>query len=54
MTVSGFSPQLRAICYRAESRSTILLLLLFARNERDDLTQARKAALRRIVEAEYP
>jgi len=44
----------RTIDYWAQSRSTILLLFLFAKNERDDLTTDQKATLRRIVEAEYP
>lgn len=44
----------RTIYYWAESRSTILLLFVFAKNERDELTQDQKAALRRIVEAEFP
>lgn len=44
----------RTIYYWSESRSTIPLLFLFARNERDDLTQDQRTALRRIVEAEFP
>jgi hypothetical protein len=44
----------RTIYYWAQSRSTILLLFLFAKNERDDLTPDQRAALKRIVEAEYP
>lgn len=44
----------RTIYYWAESRATVLLLFLFAKNERDDLTPDQRTALRRIVEAEYP
>jgi len=44
----------RTIYFWARSRSTVLLLFLFAKNERDDLTMDQRAALRKLVEAEYP
>lgn len=44
----------RTIYYWARSRSTILLLFLFAKNERADLTTAQRASLRKLVETEYP
>jgi hypothetical protein len=44
----------RVIYYwHAESRQ-VLMLFVFAKNERDDLTAAQRRALRRIVETEYP
>jgi hypothetical protein len=44
----------RTIYFWAQGPSTILLLYIFAKNERDDLSAAQRAALRKIVEAEYP
>jgi mRNA-degrading endonuclease RelE of RelBE toxin-antitoxin system len=32
----------------------IILLFVYAKNERDDLTPSQREALRRIIEAEYP
>jgi hypothetical protein len=43
----------RTVYYWARAQSTILLLFLFAKNERDDLTVAQRRALRKVVEAEY-
>ncbi|MDP2482675.1 MAG: type II toxin-antitoxin system RelE/ParE family toxin [Candidatus Palauibacterales bacterium] len=44
----------RVIYYFAGAHDTILLLMMFAKNERSDLTREQKAILRRIVEEEYP
>lgn len=43
----------RIIYYWAGVQDTILLLMMFAKNERSDLTQEQKVILRRIVEDEY-
>ena len=43
----------RVIYYWAAAQETILMLMLFAKNERADLTPAQTAVLRRIVEEEY-
>lgn len=43
----------RVIYYWSAGDDTILLLMLFAKNERTRLTNEQKAALRAIVEAEY-
>jgi mRNA-degrading endonuclease RelE of RelBE toxin-antitoxin system len=43
----------RVIYYWAGAHDTILLLMMFAKNERSDLTREQKAILRRIVEEEY-
>jgi mRNA-degrading endonuclease RelE of RelBE toxin-antitoxin system len=43
----------RVIYYWAGAHDTILLLMMFAKNERSDLTRGQKAILRRIVEEEY-
>jgi hypothetical protein len=34
--------------------STLLMLLVYAKNERDDLSATERTALRHIVESEYP
>lgn len=44
----------RVIYYWAGSEDTILMLMIFAKSERSDLTPDQKAILRRIVEEEYP
>lgn len=45
---------LRIIYYYAVSPSHLLLLFVFAKNERSDLTAEQRARLRAIVESEYP
>ena len=49
----GKSGGVRIICYWARAQDTILLLMMFAKNERSDLTRNQKEILRRIVEEEY-
>lgn len=44
----------RIVYYWHPATATILMLFVFAKNERDDLSPAQKATLRKIVEAEYP
>lgn len=44
---------IRVIYYWAGAHETILMLMLFAKNERSDLSPEQKAILRRIVEEEY-
>lgn len=44
----------RVIYYWAGSQDTILMLMIFAKSERSDLTPDQKRILRRIVEEEYP
>lgn len=44
----------RVIYYWAGSQDTILMLMIFAKSERSDLTPDQKTILRRIVEEEYP
>src|SRR5688500_18250906 len=44
----------RVIYYWAVAQSKILLLFMYPKNERSDLTQEQIKALRRIVEEEYP
>jgi mRNA-degrading endonuclease RelE of RelBE toxin-antitoxin system len=43
---------IRVIYYPVKSRSVILLLLLYAKNERDDLTPDQKKILAGLVNAE--
>jgi len=43
----------RVIYYWAGAQDTILMLMMFAKNERSDQTQEQKVILRRIVEDEY-
>jgi len=45
---------LRVIYYYAVSPSQILLLFVFAKNEKSDLTFEQRKRLRAIVESEYP
>lgn len=44
----------RIIYYWAVKEQQILMLLMYSKSERDDLTSAQLRALRRIVEQEYP
>ncbi len=39
--------------YWATSDGVILLLMIYGKNEKDDLTQDQKAILKRIVEEEF-
>ena len=43
----------RVIYYWAGAHETILMLMVFAKNERSDLSPAQRSILRRIVEEEY-
>jgi mRNA-degrading endonuclease RelE of RelBE toxin-antitoxin system len=43
----------RIIYYWATAQNTILMLMIFAKKERSDLTAQQKAILRKIVEDEY-
>ena len=44
----------RVIYYWAVSQEQLLMLLIYQKNVRDDLSQSQLNVLRRIVEAEYP
>ncbi len=45
---------IRVLYYSHPISRTILFLFAFSKAERDDLSASQKAALRRIIEAEYP
>lgn len=44
----------RTIYYWAVASDQILMLLMYAKNDRDDLTPTQLKVLRKIVEEEYP
>ncbi len=44
----------RVIYFWHQRTARILMLLAYAKNERDDLTPAQKRALRHVIETEYP
>lgn len=44
----------RTIYYWAVANDQILMLLMYAKNERDDLTPTQLKVLRKMVEEEYP
>ena len=44
---------IRVIYYWSGATDTTLLLMVFAKNERSDLSHEQKAILRRVVEEEY-
>ena len=44
----------RVIYYWAVARDQILMLFLFPKSERADLTPAQITSLRKIIEADYP
>ena len=44
----------RVVYFWHARSATLLMLFVFAKNERDDLTYQQREALRRIVETEYP
>lgn len=45
---------LRVLYFSHQASRTILFLFVFAKAERDDLMAAQRAALRRLIETEYP
>ena len=45
---------IRVIYFWHQASARILLLLAYAKNERDDLSEAQKRALRHVIEMEYP
>jgi hypothetical protein len=51
---SGKRGGVRVIYYWAVTQDTILMLFIFGKNERSDLTPAQIKVLRKIVEEEYP
>lgn len=50
----GKSGGVRAIYYWAVRPDQLLMLLIYSKNERDDLSRDQVKALRTIVENEYP
>ncbi|HOU45111.1 MAG TPA: type II toxin-antitoxin system RelE/ParE family toxin [Anaerolineaceae bacterium] len=44
----------RVIYYWAATRDAILMLMIYSKNEQDDLTPGQLAILRHILEEEYP
>ena len=50
----GKSGGVRVIYYWAVRQERLLMLLIYAKSEMDDLTPRQLAILRRIVEEEYP
>jgi len=50
----GQSGGARVIYYWAVEQGQLLMLFMFAKNERDDLSPAQRKMLRQIVEDEYP
>ena len=45
---------IRLIYFWHQTSSRILLLFAYPKNERDDLTASQRAALRKVIESEYP
>jgi hypothetical protein len=45
---------MRVIYYWAVAQERLLMLLIYAKAERDDLTPRQLAILRKIVDEEYP
>jgi mRNA-degrading endonuclease RelE of RelBE toxin-antitoxin system len=45
---------IRIIYFWHQRTARILMLLAYAKNERDDLTPSQKRALRHVIETEYP
>ena len=54
LAVRGKRGGVRTIYYWAVSTDQILMLLMYAKNEQDDLTPEQLKVLRRIVKEEYP
>ena len=54
MPGSGKRGGVRVISYWAVAQDTILMLSIYGKNERSDLTPAQVKTLRQIVEEEYP
>ena len=50
----GKNAGVRVIYYWAARREQLLLLLMYPKNERDDLTSDQLKKLRSIIETEYP
>jgi mRNA-degrading endonuclease RelE of RelBE toxin-antitoxin system len=50
----GKSGGVRIIYYWAVSKEQILMLLIYSKSERDDLSQAQLRILKQIVKEEYP
>jgi len=44
----------RVIYYWARKHDVMLLLLIYGKNQQDDLTSEQRAVLRRLVQEEYP
>jgi mRNA-degrading endonuclease RelE of RelBE toxin-antitoxin system len=55
-TVAGRGKRggVRVIYYWAVAYDKIIMLLMYAKNEQDDLTPEQMKILRRIIEEEYP
>lgn len=54
MVQRGKRSGVRIIYFWAVRQNQILMLLVYSKNEKDDLTPRELRALRRIVEEEYP
>jgi mRNA-degrading endonuclease RelE of RelBE toxin-antitoxin system len=45
---------IRVIYYWHAGTAQLLMLLAYPKNEQDDLTPRQRAALRKVIESEYP
>lgn len=54
LQTSGKRGGVRVIYYWAVTQETILMLYIFAKNERSDLSPSQIKIMRQIVEEEYP
>jgi mRNA-degrading endonuclease RelE of RelBE toxin-antitoxin system len=45
---------IRVIYFWHQATARIVMLLAYAKNERDDLSETQKRALKRVIETEYP
>ena len=44
----------RVIYYWAQKQDVMLLLLMYGKNQQDDLTPKQKAVLKKLIQEEYP
>jgi hypothetical protein len=42
------------ICYWARKEDVLLMLLIYGKNEQDDLTPKQRAVLKKLIQEEYP
>jgi hypothetical protein len=54
MVIKETSVFTKQVLYWAQKQDVMLLLLMYGKNQQDDLTPKQKAVLKKLIQEEYP